>query len=144
MLAFPPSSFHQVIRTMGSGNPICHIDISPHNLHRLASMIPLVYPSYVLNSVVGRICFMVSCFPLCGLGKARMVEQYPLPVFCACYCVYRSLSTVCTVDFIMQHTGRTQCYLVALLLLGMCSLTTESMWRKNGLYIRRFRAMVTN
>ncbi|TBU40092.1 hypothetical protein BD309DRAFT_368586 [Dichomitus squalens] len=28
-LAFPPSYFHRVIRTMGSGNPICHIDISP-------------------------------------------------------------------------------------------------------------------
>ncbi|KAI0659097.1 hypothetical protein C8Q70DRAFT_916255 [Cubamyces menziesii] len=28
-LAFPPSYFHRVIRTMGSGNPICHIDIAP-------------------------------------------------------------------------------------------------------------------
>ncbi|CCM01783.1 uncharacterized protein FIBRA_03850 [Fibroporia radiculosa] len=28
-LAFPPSYFHRVIRTPGSGNPICHIDISP-------------------------------------------------------------------------------------------------------------------
>ncbi|KZT02838.1 uncharacterized protein LAESUDRAFT_660929 [Laetiporus sulphureus 93-53] len=28
-LAFPPSYFHRVIRTTGSGNPICHIDISP-------------------------------------------------------------------------------------------------------------------
>ena len=71
-------------------------------------MIPLVYPLYVLNSVVGRVCFMASCSLLCGLGKARMVEQYPLPVFCACYCVYRSLLTVRTVDLIMQHTGRTQ------------------------------------
>ncbi|KAI0765022.1 hypothetical protein C8Q74DRAFT_1206187 [Fomes fomentarius] len=28
-LAFPPSYFHRVVRTMGSGNPICHIDIAP-------------------------------------------------------------------------------------------------------------------
>ncbi|KAH9925787.1 uncharacterized protein B0H18DRAFT_1008346 [Fomitopsis serialis] len=28
-LAFPPSYFHRVIRTQGSGNPICHIDIAP-------------------------------------------------------------------------------------------------------------------
>lgn len=28
-LAFPPSYFHRIIRTMGSGNPICHIDIAP-------------------------------------------------------------------------------------------------------------------
>ncbi|KAH9950709.1 hypothetical protein B0H21DRAFT_686114 [Amylocystis lapponica] len=28
-LAFAPSYFHRVIRTMGSGNPICHVDISP-------------------------------------------------------------------------------------------------------------------
>lgn len=28
-LAFPPSYFHRVIRTMGSGNPVVHIDIAP-------------------------------------------------------------------------------------------------------------------
>ena len=28
-LAFPPSYFHRVVRTMGGGNPICHIDIAP-------------------------------------------------------------------------------------------------------------------
>ena len=28
-LAFPPSYFHRVVRTMGMGNPICHIDIAP-------------------------------------------------------------------------------------------------------------------
>ncbi|KAI8986861.1 hypothetical protein BD414DRAFT_415743 [Trametes punicea] len=28
-LAFPPSYFHRVVRTMGSGNPICHIDVAP-------------------------------------------------------------------------------------------------------------------
>ncbi|CDO77558.1 hypothetical protein BN946_scf184912.g57 [Trametes cinnabarina] len=28
-LAFPPSYFHRVVRTMGNGNPICHIDIAP-------------------------------------------------------------------------------------------------------------------
>ncbi|OBZ77675.1 hypothetical protein A0H81_02251 [Grifola frondosa] len=28
-LAFPPSYFHRVVRTMGSGNPIVHIDIAP-------------------------------------------------------------------------------------------------------------------
>ncbi|KAI0075589.1 hypothetical protein K474DRAFT_1599506 [Panus rudis PR-1116 ss-1] len=28
-LAFPPSYFHRVIRTMGTGNPIVHIDIAP-------------------------------------------------------------------------------------------------------------------
>ncbi|OSD07928.1 hypothetical protein PYCCODRAFT_1441746 [Trametes coccinea BRFM310] len=30
-LAFPPSYFHRVVRTMGNGNPICHIDIAPWN-----------------------------------------------------------------------------------------------------------------
>ena len=125
--------FHQVIRTMGSSNPICHIDISPHNLHRLASMIPLVYPLYVLNSVVCRIRFVASCSLLCGLSKAQMVAQYPLPVFCACYPVYRSLLTVRTIGFVMQHTGRTQsCYLVALLLLGMCSLQQNQCNKKTG------------
>ncbi|KAL6300309.1 hypothetical protein BKA93DRAFT_802204 [Sparassis latifolia] len=28
-LAFPPSYFHRVIRSVGSGNPICYVDISP-------------------------------------------------------------------------------------------------------------------
>ncbi|KAI0366023.1 hypothetical protein BV20DRAFT_953167 [Pilatotrama ljubarskyi] len=28
-LAFPPSYFHRVVRTMGSGNPVCHIDVAP-------------------------------------------------------------------------------------------------------------------
>ncbi|KAI0635073.1 hypothetical protein C8Q77DRAFT_1054656 [Trametes polyzona] len=28
-LAFPPSYFHRVVRTMGNGNPVCHIDIAP-------------------------------------------------------------------------------------------------------------------
>ncbi|KAI0826711.1 hypothetical protein BC628DRAFT_1410279 [Trametes gibbosa] len=27
-LAFPPSYFHRVVRTMGSGNPVCHIDVA--------------------------------------------------------------------------------------------------------------------
>lgn len=28
-LAFAPSYFHRVVRTMGNGNPVCHIDITP-------------------------------------------------------------------------------------------------------------------
>ncbi|KAH9846391.1 hypothetical protein C2E23DRAFT_744178 [Lenzites betulinus] len=28
-LAFPPSYFHRVVRTLGGGNPICHIDVAP-------------------------------------------------------------------------------------------------------------------
>ncbi|KAI0646231.1 hypothetical protein C8Q79DRAFT_909127 [Trametes meyenii] len=28
-LAFPPSYFHRVVRTMGAGNPVCHIDVAP-------------------------------------------------------------------------------------------------------------------
>ncbi|EMD36597.1 hypothetical protein CERSUDRAFT_84779 [Gelatoporia subvermispora B] len=57
-LAFPPSYFHRVIRTMGNGNPICHIDISPwadeihHNLQLLQDRVKTDTPQGGQHTVV--------------------------------------------------------------------------------------------
>ncbi|OCH89451.1 hypothetical protein OBBRIDRAFT_732587 [Obba rivulosa] len=57
-LAFPPSYFHRVIRTMGNGNPICHIDVSPwadeihHNLQLLQDRVRTDTPQGSQHTVV--------------------------------------------------------------------------------------------
>ncbi|KAI0777603.1 hypothetical protein BD413DRAFT_601941 [Trametes elegans] len=44
-LAFPPSYFHRVVRTMGSGNPVCYIDVAPWGEEIAANLQLLQDPS---------------------------------------------------------------------------------------------------
>ncbi|PCH37176.1 hypothetical protein WOLCODRAFT_83453 [Wolfiporia cocos MD-104 SS10] len=72
-LAFPPSYFHRVVRTAGSGNPIVHIDISPWggeiaaNLQLLQGRTKTETPQGNFHTVVGwvhRSSFTIHATPM--------------------------------------------------------------------------------